>query len=145
MLEEGAHDAGESGRAQLRHNLGSLNAMLAFADEVCVCRRVLLMRHFGEEFNAAACNGAPSSPSPLSQWRRAVKGSCKGLRCRRAVMRLNRTSCSFHPRHKALHCVTTRDGCVMSARVGGANLLRDPVVCLVWRGPATETTATDAH
>ena len=60
MLQEGASAAGATRKAheQLAHNLESLNAMVAFADEVTECRRVMLMRHFGEEFDPGQCGGA---------------------------------------------------------------------------------------
>lgn len=55
----GAEAAGARGQEQLRHNMDSLNAMTAFADDVGTCRRVLLMRHFGETFDPAHCHRAP--------------------------------------------------------------------------------------
>ena len=58
MLEEGAAEAGARGAAQLRHNLDSLNAMVDFASDEGTCRRVLLMRHFGEQFDPGLCAGA---------------------------------------------------------------------------------------
>lgn len=58
MLEESAHEAGYSGQQQLKHNLESLNAMVAYAADVGTCRRVLLLRHFGETFDRRRCRNA---------------------------------------------------------------------------------------
>jgi hypothetical protein len=59
MLVDAVDAAGGSAEAseQYHHNEASLNAMAAFAEDIATCRRVLLMRHFGEIFDAASCQG----------------------------------------------------------------------------------------
>ena len=57
MLEQAAEEAGPAGKQQLRHNKASLEAVTAYADNLMVCRRVLLLQHFGERFNPQECKG----------------------------------------------------------------------------------------
>jgi len=57
MLEQSAADAGAGGQAQLQHNEKTLHAVAAYAENFTDCRRVLLLKHFGEKFNPQACNG----------------------------------------------------------------------------------------
>eukprot|EP00892_Ulva_mutabilis_P008652 jgi/Ulvmu1/6159/UM028_0015.1 len=57
MLQSSAAEAGQAGLMQLEHNEATLNAMAAYADNDTICRRVLLLGHFGEHFDRTACNG----------------------------------------------------------------------------------------
>jgi superfamily II DNA helicase RecQ len=75
MLEDSAHNAGTSGRQQLKHNLDSLNAMVSYAADVGTCRRVILMKHFGEDFDAARCAGALVMGRRRVLWQAVVRGS----------------------------------------------------------------------
>jgi superfamily II DNA helicase RecQ len=70
MLADTVDAAGgsEAANEQFRHNEGSLNAMASFAEDIATCRRVLLMRHFGENFDAAACQGASQSSLCWARW-----------------------------------------------------------------------------
>ena len=65
LLESAAEEGGQAGpqqkskaQAQLKHNMESLNAVAAYAENKSQCRRVLLMKHFGEEFSSAECRRA---------------------------------------------------------------------------------------
>ncbi|KAG1680402.1 hypothetical protein FOA52_015493 [Chlamydomonas sp. UWO 241] len=56
MLTESAREAG-SPPEQLRANVDSLNCMIEYAEAQLECRRVLLLRHFAEDFSPEACHG----------------------------------------------------------------------------------------
>jgi superfamily II DNA helicase RecQ len=62
LLENAASEVPENARAaaerQLQHNKASLDAVASYAQGASECRRVLLMRHFGEHFDAKLCNSA---------------------------------------------------------------------------------------
>lgn len=67
MLETSSDEAGKAGKAQLakataqlRHNMQSLNAVAAYAENRSKCRRVMLMKHFGEDFRVESCAGEQS-------------------------------------------------------------------------------------
>lgn len=48
----------ESYENQYLSNIESLNAMAAYCEEDCTCRRSMLLHHFGESFNVADCRGS---------------------------------------------------------------------------------------
>lgn len=43
---------------QHMHNIENLNAMSAYCEDNCSCRRSMLLQHFGEVFNVADCRGS---------------------------------------------------------------------------------------
>ena len=100
MLQEGASAAGATRKAheQLAHNLESLNAMVAFADEVTECRRVMLMRHFGEEFDPGQCGGACSLLCARMLWNRFA-----GFAALHVCSRQNLRTFSSWPLHTCEH------------------------------------------
>lgn len=65
MIEESfkeSHAPEEQRRQQRSYNLESLYAMMNYCEERCVCRRVMLLGHFGErDFNASDCEGTCDS------------------------------------------------------------------------------------
>lgn len=70
MLESSAEEVAQAGEqqrtkatAQLKHNMESLNAVAGYGENLSTCRRVLLMRHFGEEFDYVKCAGVPGQVS----------------------------------------------------------------------------------
>lgn len=60
LLEPDPETTGRVCQEQLNRTRASLDAMVAYADNLLLCRRVLLLRHFGEEFDAHHCNGVLS-------------------------------------------------------------------------------------
>lgn len=62
MIEKGREEAGfgrsKSYDTQYMHNLESLNAMAAYCEDQCACRRTMLLQHFGEKFNTKDCRGS---------------------------------------------------------------------------------------
>jgi superfamily II DNA helicase RecQ len=68
LLASTAKEVGQAGgqqeskaTVQLKHNMLSLNAVAGYAGNLSTCRRVLLMRHFGEEFDPVKCAGMGNS------------------------------------------------------------------------------------
>lgn len=43
---------------QYMNNIESLNAMSAYCEETCTCRRSMLLQHFGEDFDVKECRGS---------------------------------------------------------------------------------------
>lgn len=48
----------ESYENQYLSNIESLNAMAAYCEEDCACRRSMLLQHFGERFDVSDCRGS---------------------------------------------------------------------------------------
>ena len=40
------------------HNIENLNAMSAYCEDTCSCRRSMLLQHFGEVFTVSECRGS---------------------------------------------------------------------------------------
>lgn len=66
LLQSAADEGGRGGQQQLKHNMQSLNAVAGYAENLSECRRVLLMRHFGEVFDPFKCTGVDMS-YPLNE------------------------------------------------------------------------------
>ena len=65
MIEKSREEAAAQGRTrnysydtQYMHNMESLNAMAAYCEEYCTCRRSMLLQHFGEMFDVKECKGS---------------------------------------------------------------------------------------
>eukprot|EP00798_Chlamydomonas_sp_ICE-L_P031530 gene31530-6715_t len=56
MLKQSAEENGTS-EEQQRCNMKSLKSMIQYTEDETTCRRVLLLQHFGETFEAGACGG----------------------------------------------------------------------------------------
>jgi len=62
MIDKSREEAGfgrsNSYDTQYMHNLESLNAMAAYCEDQCACRRSMLLQHFGEKFSIKDCRGS---------------------------------------------------------------------------------------
>ncbi len=61
LIQRSRDDAKANGRCggsydtQYMHNMESLNAMMAYCEDSCTCRRSMLLEHFGEKFRVDDC------------------------------------------------------------------------------------------
>ena len=121
LLESAAEEVGQAGpqqkakaTVQLKHNMESLNAVAAYAENLSQCRRVLLMRHFGENFEAAKCAGVCLKELPLPFLEFFI---CFWLR------ELPSANCNSTRVAKLFDCVQVAAMCAKTEGVGNATSL----------------------